>query len=187
MARKVSYESSGMGSILPIVLIGGIGYVIYKYFGDFIGGASNLFAPSNHVVDPKTIAAIIPDVTKVTNTPTAKVEIKSDIPLPPNNQESNYAKMGRWINSNLDWFTQHQGLATYDEWNYILGQVGGDNSRGIEDIFPGMDRATGMTMQDYFAGLSKVGIGGGAGLGQILNMEDFFINGPRLLRTGNFR
>lgn len=188
-----------MGSILPIAVIGGIGYYVWKNW-DSISSLVPLFGSAT----PDEIAKIIPttQITTLPNIPLSitnpsgnpNVTVGSQINVPSNaaSAESTYAKMSRWINSNIKWYTDRQGLATFDEWNSIRGGFESANE-AIEDIFPGVDRNATMTLQEYFNGLTSKGVSGlsrsgsRSGLGLILNMEDFLGETPRVVRRGNFR
>lgn len=199
MARRVSYESSGMGSILPIAVLGGIGYLVYKNW-DQITGMFGISTASKDFIDAAKATGVLDKITTLPSIPLSvtnpsgnpNITVGSQVNTPSNatSSESTYAKMSRWISQNVDWYTKHAGLATFDEWNAIRGNFE-SASQSVEDIFPDIDRNATMTLQEYFNGLTSKGVSGGVGaslgLGQILDMGDFFSKTPRVLRRGNFR
>lgn len=207
MARRVSYESSGfsIGSIVPYAIFGGIGYYLYHNW-DSISSMLPNFASGGGSSSPSTVeevAKIIPPITTLPNIPLSvtnptgnpNITVGSQIAPPSNagSADSTYAKMSRWIGQNVGWFNSHAGLATFDEWNSIRGNFE-SAPETIEDIFPGVDRAATMTLQEYFNGLTSKGVAGLsglfgmsiAGLGKIVDI-DAFLEPTRMLRRGNHR
>ena len=172
MARKISYESSEVGSILPIAVIGGISYYIYKNW-DSISSLIPSFSGS-----PKTtqeVAQILPaswaGVTEAANAAANAAQIKYN---------TDYAAA---IAANDAAAAEKIRLEALQA--QVLIGTPRDARTPINCVQPNYIK-DGQCV-DPFTEKPVNGVAGVEGLGQILDMNAFFQNGPRSLRKGNFR
>ncbi len=166
MAAKAA-SGFGVAGLVKLAVLGGGAYWIYKSYMDYSSSSpTSGFKPLVIGKEP--------------NIPTAPAGSTPGTPA----QTQNIADLLSSITAGM---TEFSGGATYDEWNWARGQFQ-SAPQGIEDIFPGMDRATKMSLDEYMAGLRSKGLASvGGGLGQILNMGAFFAQSGRQVFRGNFR
>ncbi len=178
-------------SIIPIAVLGGVGYWLYEsgvfssLFGSIGGGsASNPplppTNPSNPVSTPTPIQVIISGGTAQVNTP------------PPTNgvvpTGSLKDRMLNYMTANPS-FVGGSSTKTFDQWNWLVSQVGAPSGLAIEDVFPGAPRDTQYYLDGFLAGMATKGISGiGKGLGMIMDWNGFFSSQPhKKCILGNFR
>lgn len=224
-SRKISYESGsdgssgGIGSILPIALIGGIGYYLYSSgtLSNIFNSISSMFG-SSLSSDPSVtnvpgvnanvdVAAIIPNVAAVVANGNIVAKTPEEIQAAAlAAQQKSSTDQGNAYIANLNpdsirgamlayWKAnpsfapaENNSSATYDQWNWLRGQVGG-SSIAIEDAFPGLDRSELLTFDRYWSGAGLSGIRGLGNLGRIIDIQNFLSEGTpmREIRRGNFR
>lgn len=181
-------------AIIPILVVGGVGYYLYQSglitkLLEGIGiNTPVLPAPDVNTNTSATPKFTPPIVTSVVSGGVAQVT--SDAPAPT----SNVVPTGSLKDRMLNYITKNNWLAngstkTFDEWNWLVGQVGVPSGLAVEDVFPGADRSTQYYLDGFLAGLQTKGISGigSGGLGMILNWGDFYSQQPRKSIRGNFK
>lgn len=169
---------SGMGGIIKLAILAGGAYWIYdKYFVSSAAGSSPVVVGSG---TPMPTAPGITVPLSVTNTtgPVSPAQVQNVTDL-----------MGAFLAGDPGFLNGRPG-ATFDEWNWARSSFQAA-PQSIEQVFPGMDRAHLLSLDEYVAGLRAKGIAGGRGmgdLGMILDLGDFFRMTPhRKILQGNFR
>jgi hypothetical protein len=170
-----------------LLLLGGVGFLLYENWSKIAGmfglSTSGVTIIPVNSSGPTQSGSTQPTTTTVNavvrNTPIAPVLVIDN--NPPTYNPANgptplsnlYGDLRRYVSTN----PAYANGATYDQWNYAVRAVGGSIDAAIEDVFPGMDRGTVISLDQYWTGLNAVGLAGVrnslSGLGQIFDSTDF--------------
>lgn len=164
-------SKGGVGGLVKIGLLLGGGYWVYKSYMETPTGASSSTTTVTATTNPGGGGLVMPPLNKTVE-PT-QVQNVTDL-----------------LSSITKGMTEFASGGTYDEWNWARGQFQ-SAPQGIEEVFPGMARNQKLSLEQYVAGLRAKGIAGyrdSLGLGQIMNLGEFFSATPRRrVIAGNFR